>query len=152
MSTRAYTSMASMSDPGDSALTDLTWSMRLADLLPRAGQFSRGTPEFPMKGTTMADEKNETPEVDESKVEQAPEAKPEPKVKTIDSHEASVGWTIQQGGKPADPQGVPGSVVTAAELPDKASLEAAGVDLDQYFGTLVIAADEDEKAAIRDGK
>jgi len=60
------------------------------------------------------------------------------------------GWTIQQGGEPDAPERVPGNVVTADELPSVAALEAAGVDVDQLFANLVIAADEDEKRAIRE--
>jgi hypothetical protein len=69
--------------------------------------------------------------------------------KTIDSHEASVGWTVQQGDAPSEPESVPGNVVTYAELPYKASLVAAGVDLDQYHAGLVVVADDAERDAVQ---
>ena len=70
-------------------------------------------------------------------------------VKTIDSHEASIGWTAQQGVIPSEPDPVPGNVVTYAELPYKASLEAAGVDLDQFHASLVVVADDAERDAVQ---
>jgi len=69
--------------------------------------------------------------------------------KTIDSHEASVGWTAQQGDAPSEPEPVPGNVVTYAELPYKASLVAAGVDLDQYHAGLVVVADDAERDSVQ---
>jgi hypothetical protein len=71
---------------------------------------------------------------------------------TIDAHEVSVGWTAQSSaGIPLEPEGVPGTVVTVAELPSKFSLVATGVDLDQYFANLhpAVAADDAERDAIR---
>ena len=72
-------------------------------------------------------------------------------VKTIDAHEVSIGWTVQQGDAPFEPVAVVGTVVTAAELPDKASLVAAGVDLDQFFSGLnaAIVADDEERDVVR---
>lgn len=73
------------------------------------------------------------------------------RAKTIDSHEVSVGWTAQQGGIPSEPEAVPGTVVTYAELPYKASLEAAGVDVEQYHAGLdpAVVADDAERDAVR---
>jgi len=71
--------------------------------------------------------------------------------KTIDAHEVSIGWTAQQGAAPTEAEAVPGTVVTVAELPDKDSLVAAGVDLDQYFIGLhaAVVADDDERDVVR---
>jgi len=71
--------------------------------------------------------------------------------KTIDSHEVSVGWTAQQGGIPSEPEPVPGTVVTYAELPYEASLVAAGIDVEQYHANLdpAVVADEAERDAVR---
>lgn len=74
--------------------------------------------------------------------------------KTADSQEASYGWTAQQGDAPAEKFSPPGTVVTVAELPDKASLVEAGVDVDQFFSGLqdVVVADDAEREAVRSGK
>lgn len=69
--------------------------------------------------------------------------------KSVDAHEVSVGWTAQQGDVPPEPEPVPGNVVTYAELPYKASLVAAGVDVDQYLAGVVVAANDDERDAIQ---
>lgn len=62
------------------------------------------------------------------------------------------GWTSQQGPAPQGPEAIPGNVVTYDELPYKESLVASGVNLDQYLANVVVAADEDERVAIRTGK
>jgi hypothetical protein len=80
------------------------------------------------------------------------EAVPLAGVKTIDAHEASIGWTAQHDvAIPLEPEAMPGTVVTVAELPSKDSLVNAGVDLDQYFSGLhaAVAADDAERDAIR---
>jgi len=111
---------------------------------------------LPKTGT--ADEKRaslvETPEVVQPAVDPADieEDVPLAGVKTIDSNEASVGWTVQQGGGSPAPEAVPGNVVTVAELPDRDSLAAAGVDVDQFFSGLVVAADAAERDVIRGAK
>jgi len=69
--------------------------------------------------------------------------------KTIDAHEASIGWTAQHGDIPPEPEPRPGNVVTYAELPYKASLVASGVDLDQYHAGLVVVADDAERDSVQ---
>jgi hypothetical protein len=59
------------------------------------------------------------------------------------------GWTVQQG--PASL--LPGNVVTVDELPHLDALrQDPYVDVDQHLAHLVIAADEDERVAIRTGR
>ena len=94
------------------------------------------------------------PAVDQSAVNPANAEVPAPRYdrlvqKSVDAHEASAGWTCQQGDVPPEPEPVPGNVVTYAELPYKSSLVAAGVDVDQYRAGLVVAADDDERDAIQ---
>ncbi len=106
------------------------------------------------KGPTMTEVVAEAPVAVQPVVDPAvlEEAVPLAGVKTIDSHEASIGWTAQSGVSiPLELEAVPGTVVTVAELPSKDSLEAAGVDLDQYFASLhaAVAADGVERDAIR---
>ena len=67
----------------------------------------------------------------------------------VDDKDYIKGWTVQQGPEPEKPEEVAGAVVTPEQLPDKAALEAAGVDVDQYFAGLVVAVDEHEKAVLR---
>jgi len=110
-----------------------------------------------LRGSTMADENvNEEKVADEAVQPVVDPADieadiPLAGVKTIDSHEVSIGWTAQQGDVPAEPYSVPGTVVTVAELPDHDSMIAAGVDLDQYYIGLhaAVAADDAERDVIR---
>lgn len=59
------------------------------------------------------------------------------------------GWTAQQGAAPEAPEQIPGNVVLPEELPYKVALLDAGIDPDQYHNGLVVAADDEERRAIR---
>lgn len=59
------------------------------------------------------------------------------------------GWTVQQGAAPEAPEEVPGNVVLPEELPYQVALLQAGIDPDQYHAGLVVAADDEERRAMR---
>lgn len=62
-------------------------------------------------------------------------------------------WTIQSEEPLFHPDHVPGNVVTVDELPHLDALrQDPYVDVDQHLAHLVIAADEDERVAIRTGR
>lgn len=76
------------------------------------------------------------------KTKQVADPAPAP-VRTADSGDAHVSWTVQSGNGIPDPHAIPGQVFVPAQLPNPEAQAAHGMDPSLVNAGLVVLADEE---------